>query len=910
METKHQPSRQNGIVTKWQQRKGLKFFHSLIVCSSLLVFSGSPASALSWTYPEDPGFVAKNPGEMAAAKASWETPEYGYYTGHNPSTPGTTINSPWQLAAVNASTAYALGYFGQGVTLGIMDSGYRATHEAFQTELIDSVRAEGVYGTSGYGYRSATPANPFTAGEWFTVAGDQGKTSDYSHGTGMLGVISGIRDGKDMHGIAFGSKVYAAKTGGSDSQSHGPFHDYVYWYTANKALVDAGAQVINSSWGSYVQTLDRTRYDGSGNDLGANGNRANAYQLIGKDSASATAMSTTIPNEYLKDLEYQYFLFKKSYSEDGIQYNPNYPGRSFMEATWDAIKDSGTVNVRSAGNNDWNNPYFRPAYPLFNPRAENQWVAVSGVQPPTATIPEYTKQYGFNEAGLAKWFTVSTPSNNVMTTSSSGDTSYSNSSGTSPATPVATAVMGVLLSRYPDMDAMQVRELMFTTANNKMSDDVRFLGTGQTSPTGASIAWTAPEGLPDERWGWGIPDLAKGMYGPGQFLSPMTYNMNKAPMDIWSNDISQIAIKEREREDLEWLAGYKKQGIAYAGEFSPNVLNPDGTLNKQAFMVQGILGDPYIQAITNGHPELYDKITYEDAVKWRKEWMDARAANIQNKIDNNLYTASLTKQGPGTLIMTGHNTNEGGTTVEGGKLSITGSHTSSIGVQGGTLGGSGSVAGSIDVDSGVLEPGIAPKEAAALFTDAPGNVLNVGGDVRISRKGRLAVTVRSDSDYTSVEGEGDLVLEDGELILDVQGALTQGTVLTIMKGGSVTGRFAQMPENRVWQAGGYLFRVSYQNNSVTLTVMLAVQSNAANMKKLVENFQHDGDITNNDAARMLSTHLTALSFYEEIGLRDKVQKHLNGFKVLLDNHYSNKFISEKAFNILQANTDYLINQWK
>ena len=105
--------------------------------------------------------------------------------------------------------------------------------------------------------------------------------------------------------------------------------------------------------------------------------------------------------------------------------------------------------------------------------------------------------------------------------------------------------MGVLLS-LSDMDAMQVRELMLTTANNKMSDSVRFLGTGQTSPSRASIAWTAPDGLPDERWGWGIPDLAKGMHaGPGQFLlSPMTYNMNKTALDVWSGGISQIAIKE------------------------------------------------------------------------------------------------------------------------------------------------------------------------------------------------------------------------------------------------------------------------------------------------------------------------------------------------------------------------------
>jgi subtilase-type serine protease len=67
---------------------------------------------------------------------------------------------------------------------------------------------------------------------------------------------------------------------------------------------------------------------------------------------------------------------------------------------------------------------------------------------------------------------------------------------------------------------------------------------------------------------------------------------------------------------------------------------------------------------------------------------------------------------------------------------------------------------------------------------------------------------------------------DGELILDVQGPLAQGTVLTIMKGASISGRFDKMPENRAWQTGGHLFRVSYVNNSVTLTVMHAVPPTA------------------------------------------------------------------------------------
>jgi subtilase-type serine protease len=194
---------------------------ALVVGLCLLVFAGPAAGATQSScenqYPGDPGFVATSPSQVNAARASWETPEYGFFTGHNPSTPGTAVNAPWQLVAVNASTAFAMGYCGQGVTLGMMDSGYRTTHEAFQTELIDPVRGEGVYATSGFGYRGAVPTNPFTAGEPFTVAGDQARTSDYSHGTGMLGVTSGIRDGKDQHGIAFGSQMQVAKTGGSEA---------------------------------------------------------------------------------------------------------------------------------------------------------------------------------------------------------------------------------------------------------------------------------------------------------------------------------------------------------------------------------------------------------------------------------------------------------------------------------------------------------------------------------------------------------------------------------------------------------------------------------------------------------------------------------------------------------------------
>jgi hypothetical protein len=172
------------------------------------------------------------------------------------------------------------------------------------------------------------------------------------------------------------------------------------------------------------------------------------------------------------------------------------------------------------------------------------------------------------------------------------------------------------------------------------------------------------------------------------------------------------------------------------------------------------------------------------------------------------------------LFLTGDDSWHGDSTIRAGKLSVVGSHASSIDIAGGTLGGSGTVDGSVDVDRGVLQPGLATEEAERI-TDVPvepGNVLNAGGDVRVGREGRVAVTIRSEDDYTSVRAAGDLVLA-GELAVDVVGALTPGTVLTILSGRSITGRFHALPEGRVLHAGGHLFRVSYRENNVTLTVV-------------------------------------------------------------------------------------------
>ena len=75
-----------------------------IAVAALMMAAGTQAAY----YEGDTSFVAKNNTQLDAARQSFETAEY---------------NANWGLKAMKASTAYALGFHGQGVKVGMMDSG-------------------------------------------------------------------------------------------------------------------------------------------------------------------------------------------------------------------------------------------------------------------------------------------------------------------------------------------------------------------------------------------------------------------------------------------------------------------------------------------------------------------------------------------------------------------------------------------------------------------------------------------------------------------------------------------------------------------------------------------------------------------------------------------------------------------
>lgn len=208
------------------------------------------------------------------------------------------------------------------------------------------------------------------------------------------------------------------------------------------------------------------------------------------------------------------------------------------------------------------------------------------------------------------------------------------------AAPHVAGAMGVLMSRYLDMNAKQVRDVMFTTANHYNPDGSPMEGWNNVDGTKPA------DGQVSDRMGWGVPDLDKGMYGPGQFLGEFNYNMANTSLDVWTNNITNVALDQRMEEEKAWLADYDK--------------------NLKSELV---LGDKFI--VLNGTDDKKDHIISEsDAKKWRQEYFELRKAEIEKKqaYDFAGYKGSLIKDGAGTLVMTGKNEYKGTTTVKGGTL--------------------------------------------------------------------------------------------------------------------------------------------------------------------------------------------------------------------------------------------------
>ncbi|HTH68351.1 MAG TPA: S8 family serine peptidase, partial [Rhodanobacter sp.] len=151
-----------------------------------------------------------------------------------PSTPTDQPPLDAQLTLTNADAAHSLGYSGAGVTIGVVDSGIMRNHPA----LVGRVEQELIY---------VDPSTNNTAID--DVVG---------HGTWVSQIAAGQAFDKFPGGIAPGASLVSAriisdvepKDDGSGQGNAVTAADADFFaQTLNPALINAGVQVMNNSWG-------------------------------------------------------------------------------------------------------------------------------------------------------------------------------------------------------------------------------------------------------------------------------------------------------------------------------------------------------------------------------------------------------------------------------------------------------------------------------------------------------------------------------------------------------------------------------------------------------------------------------------------------------------------------------------
>jgi bacillopeptidase F len=158
-------------------------------------------------------------------------------------------NEPeWGVAKIGAPAAWAKGYTGKGVVVGIVDTGLDAEHEAIKAHY----RGTQADGSRKYDYN------------WYDPA--QGKLAPYDdgeHGTHVAGTTAGGTNGHVI-GVAPDAKIIAAKailgSGYNTTEATLKALQFMLAPTdvhGNNPRPELGADVVNNSWGNADQN-DRT----------------------------------------------------------------------------------------------------------------------------------------------------------------------------------------------------------------------------------------------------------------------------------------------------------------------------------------------------------------------------------------------------------------------------------------------------------------------------------------------------------------------------------------------------------------------------------------------------------------------------------------------------------------------------
>lgn len=177
--------------------------------------------------------LAKPYNVFAADADSFRTDEY---YGMDADPISAQANKNGALDIINAAGAYAKGYTGKGVTVGVTDAGIvNFSHPEFSGKTGSGVVFDGLESSDV----------PLT---W----------EEIGHPTHVAGIAAADKNGFGMHGVAYdadiaGSSVMGHYYGGLRFESCSSFYDYY--------LTNPDIKIINNSWGASLYLLDEKDFN-------------------------------------------------------------------------------------------------------------------------------------------------------------------------------------------------------------------------------------------------------------------------------------------------------------------------------------------------------------------------------------------------------------------------------------------------------------------------------------------------------------------------------------------------------------------------------------------------------------------------------------------------------------------------